>query len=271
MSPCCHCEPPACDPLRLTLQEVTGLKLSWSKLGRALCAALSLDPKPDTLNLYNTQQIGSWSPSAIPVILTIQLEPFQFRNAVAELVAQLRQPFILLAPTTGYLDAHCQTLQAGVGAACFGLDSTVRLTPQGTLLATKPPGELFAQFRPEPQEAVAEETARQVWALARRLDAGSGQRKAPPLRVFLLYCKDGLSAGDIAQRCHCGKGLVFIRLRWLRAKLGCNLEDLRQYSEHFQKMEESLSRSAGTADLPEGGGVWRGRGGGWLRVEGRET
>ncbi len=59
--------------------------------------------------------------------------------------------------------------------------------------------------------------------------------------VFLLYCAEALSAVEIARRCHCTKGLIFIRLRWLRAKLGRDPAELRQYSAHFESIGQSLS------------------------------
>src|SRR5437762_237281 len=105
------------------------LELDWAKLGRELCAALGLDNKTAAFPLPATQQIGSWSANSVPAILTIQSEKRDFRAVVAELVARLRQPFILLAPSAVHLDASCQELLATVGAAFYGLDSHLHLTP----------------------------------------------------------------------------------------------------------------------------------------------
>jgi hypothetical protein len=51
---------------------------------------------------------GSWSTCPTPLIVTIQYDPIKFRLAIAELVARLARPFILLAPTADHMDARCQ-------------------------------------------------------------------------------------------------------------------------------------------------------------------
>ena len=63
------------------------------------------------------------------------------------------------------------------------------------------------------------------------------------LTVFRLYCMEGLSAAQIARKCKCSRPIVFIRLKLLRRKLGCDPADLRQYSAHFENIEESLADS----------------------------
>ena len=78
---------------------------------------------------------------------------------------------------------------------------------------------------------------------ARTFQKNSISRRLPlsSLAVFLLYCAEGLSPIEIARTCHCTKGLIFIRLRWLRAKLGRDPAELRQYSAQFESIEKSLS------------------------------
>jgi hypothetical protein len=58
----------------------------------------------------------------MPAILTIQVQRSVFRRAVAELAAELRQPFMLFAPTSDFLDAISQSLE-NHGAAFFALNS----------------------------------------------------------------------------------------------------------------------------------------------------
>ena len=166
----CRCEDRSCPDIPLTPADVEIWELSWSSLGRALCRALALDPRSAELPLFNTHQVGSSSADALPVFLTIQTEPEDLREAIAELVARLQSPFILLAPTATHLNADCRELLARVKAGFFALDSIVVLTEQATLRPAKPPGELFAQFNPQPNDTVPEDAARKVMAIVRKLD-----------------------------------------------------------------------------------------------------
>jgi hypothetical protein len=46
---------------------------------------------------------------------------------------------------------------------------------------------------------------------------------------------------QVARKCGCARSLVFLRLEALRCKLGVHPRTLRQYSGHFESIEESLS------------------------------
>ena len=73
-----------------------------------------------------------------------------------------------------------------VGAAFFALDSHVVLTEHGTLRSIRSPGELFAQFTPQPKELEVDVAARS-FALVRKLDTEKPQGKvvALPTRADL--------------------------------------------------------------------------------------
>jgi len=144
----CQCDPPICPDFELTLEDITPLEANPAKLGRAICRALTLDSKPADLGLLFTPQIGAWSANAVPAILTIQTGHAAFESVVANLVAQLKKPFILFAPTAKHFNARCQSLLSGVRADFFPLETTVTLKPGGTLVAARPPEQLFAQFSP---------------------------------------------------------------------------------------------------------------------------
>ena len=237
----CRCDPARCDPLALAPDEVRLWELSWPRLAHELCGALGLDVRPVELPLYNTRQIGSWSAAAVPAILTIQHDAGQFRQALEGLVARLRQPFILLAPTAQHLGATSQEMLAGVKAGFFGLDSHVRFGAGGRLQSVRAPGELFGRFAPEASEALEEGAARGAFALVRALDAEQPARKASLYTVFRLYCVEGLTVEQVARQCRCARSLVFLRLRALRRKLGTEPRHLRQYSGYFERIEESLT------------------------------
>jgi len=97
----------------------------------------------------------------------------------------------------------------------------------------------FGELRDAPA-AVPESVARQVFALVHELETEGRWRKAPMLRVFRLYCVEGLPAVKIARQCRCSKSLVLLRLKRLRTKLGRNPAELRQMSSQFEEIEASL-------------------------------
>ena len=237
----CQSHPPNCPNLKLTPADITPLELSWPRLGRAICKAFDLDSKSAQLGIPNTIQFASYSADAVPVLLTIQSDRHVFRRVIAELVARLNAPFILFAPTTRQLDAHSQELLARVKAAFFSLDATVTLTTHGTLQPRTPPGKLFAMFTPQPEEQVSENTARQLFALIESLDSETGTRKANPSTILRLYCVDGIEPNQIAKYLQCSRSLVYARLNLLRQKLGRDPAELRQYSAHLSRIEDSMS------------------------------
>lgn len=239
----CRCDPCRCAPFALTPEEVRLWGFSWSRFSRALCGALELNQRTAELGLHKTCQIGCWSATAVPVLLTLQHDAVQFERIVEALAARLRQPFILLAPTAQHLGAASQELLADVKAGFFGLDSHVRFSANGGLQPIRRPGELFARFTPEPPEALEEGAARQAFALVKALDAAQPARKASLYTVFRLYCVEGLTVEQVARQCRCARSLVFLRLRALRQKLGGDPRRLRQYSTHFERIEDSLADS----------------------------
>lgn len=237
----CRCETWRCDDLELTPDDVTVWELSWSKLGRALCRALELDPKLADLGVPNTRQIGSWSTEAVPVFLAIHTDHREFRSGLAELVGRLRRPFILLAPTSAHLDAAGQELLEHGGAGFFDLATHLRLTLRGTLQPSLAPGELFRRFQPQPGAMLAEDAARQAFALVRQLESDPGRTRRPSaLTVFRLYCMDELSAEAVARRCGCAKATVLNRLERLRRLTGSEPRALRRLSPHLAKIEDEL-------------------------------
>src|ERR1017187_10300639 len=148
---CCG-DPDRHHEIPLALADIMPLEVSWSRLGRALCQPLGLDSRFRTLQPPNTIQFGAWSADAVPTVLTIQAYPCAFRRVLSEIVAELGTPFMLFAPTSSHLDVPSLGYLTGARAAFFPLDSTVLLTGDGGLCPAKSPGELFAQFTPQPKE-----------------------------------------------------------------------------------------------------------------------
>jgi hypothetical protein len=144
----CRCPAPQCPDLPVTMAQITPLEVNRTRLAHALAKALDCQPKLSHLKLPETLQFGSWSDQSVPAILTLQTQPATFRSVLAELVARLRRPFLLFAPTSDYVTAECLELLQNVEAAFFSIDSILTLNPHGSLTARKPPGELFAVLDP---------------------------------------------------------------------------------------------------------------------------
>ena len=64
--------------------------------------------------------------------------------------------------------------------------------------AVKTPGELFAQFTPQPKDSIGEDVARQTFALVKAFQDKSTSRKAHLLTVFRFYCVDAFSAAEVS-------------------------------------------------------------------------
>jgi hypothetical protein len=236
----CRCDPWRCPDIPLTPADLEVWSLNWPKLGRALCHALGLDTKPAELGLDHTRQIGSWSADAVPVLLTLPTETNQLRSVIAQLAARLRQPFILLVPTNRLVEANCTELLAHAGAGIFDLASQVRLTAQGTLQATRPPGETFARFTPQPKE-IDQDVAQRAFALVQALDSQRALKDPTVVTVFSHYCLEGLTVSRIAQKLGCSRGTVLNRLALIRRRTGIDPDRFRQLSPHLAKMEDSFT------------------------------
>jgi len=140
----CQCDPASCDDFVLTDADLVLWELNWSKLGRALCKALNCDARDADLGVVGVRQIGSFSSAAVPVVLVLHRGREDFGTAVAQVAARLAQRFILLAPTSRFLDGASLGILKSLGAGFRDLQSHVLLTPSGILQATKNPVELFA-------------------------------------------------------------------------------------------------------------------------------
>ena len=232
----CRCEEPHCPDIKATQADITLWELSWSKLSRGLCAAFGLNARPHDFGLLNTRQIGTWSASGVPVILTIQTEGAWFRGVVLELIGRLRGRFILLAPTSVHYDAFCREMLENAGAEFFTLEGNLRLLPSGLLQPMKMPGELFRRFNPQPGFDAGEQVASEALALIERL--GEDRKGASTVSVFRLYCKEGLSAAQVARKLKCSKPTVLRRLRIIEQKTGMPASRLRMYSDQFERIAE---------------------------------
>jgi len=240
-------------------EEVAGamplfFRLDLEVFGRALSQALGLAPIAADFPLPATSQIGAWSADVVPAVLTIQSDARDFRLVVAELVARLRQPFILLGPTNKHLTGICQELLANVGAGYIALENHVEFLASGVFRARGAPGELFARFTPEPREPVAGDVARRAFGLLQKLDASGKSEPPSVLTVFRLFCVEERSVAQVARVCHCSEPTVRRRLKLIEAKTGTAPEALRKLSSHLEPLRREFEDSRAQRVFRKGAG-----------------
>jgi hypothetical protein len=236
----CTCEPWNCDDFAVTPEEAALLELNWPRLGRAICKALECDYRETELHLPLTRQIGSKFAHAVPVVLTIQNDRDEVRQAVAGVVAHLGRPFILLGPTGRFLDANSIGLLHGARAEFFDLDSNVTLLPGGTLQARRSGGELFARFLPERPDGLKQPEAVRIFAILQKLKSKAAGIKAPLCDVFVLTVLDGLTQRAAARKCGCSVGQMSKRVGELEKEFGLPLERLRAFASPILEMQTSV-------------------------------
>ncbi|MGA2557208.1 MAG: LysR family transcriptional regulator [Verrucomicrobiota bacterium] len=224
----------------MTRDEAALLELNWPRLGRAIGKAFECDYRETGLHLPLTRQIGSKFANAVPVVLTIQDERDDFRQVVAGVLAQLGRPFILLGPTSRFLDANSIGLLHGARAEFFDLASHVTLLPGGVLQARKNGGELFARFLPERQDELRQSEAVRIFAILQKLKSKASGTKAPLCDVFVFTVLEGLSQRVAAERCGCSVGQLSKRVGELEREFGLPLERLKAFASPILEMQSSV-------------------------------
>lgn len=239
----CRCVPRGCNDLLVKPQGIELLEFNATKFGRAVARAFECDARERPTAQPMTWQIGAKFTTSVSVFLTIQSNQESFSKVVAELVARQRQPFILLTPTSRWLDAPNREMLALVQATAFDLETNLILLPSGLLKAIKSGGELFAAYRPHATEQSSEDVARAAWAVVSRLDSGKSRCEPSAIRVFKHYCKEGISADKLAVKYGWAKGTVMNRLKEIESATGVKKERLRDMSGHFSRMEDEMTDS----------------------------
>jgi hypothetical protein len=239
----CACDPWNGDDFAVKAADLVLLELSWSGLGRAPCRALECHVRDTDLGMPGVRQIGAFSPAAVPVVLSIQEDRDDFRLALAGVAARLGKPFILLAPTSRFVDAVGLEILRGARAEFFDLETHVLLLSGGTVEAKKNPMELFAAFLPEEEEPLPQDVARQAFRLIEQPDSEQVIKPPSVLAVFRLYCVKEMTAEQVALKCRCSKGTVINRLRLIREKSKLEPDQLRRFSSQFDKIEDDIRES----------------------------
>jgi hypothetical protein len=97
------------------------------------------------------------------------------------------------------------------------------------------------QSTPPDQETLS--IAAKVFQLLNALYPDDRERKASPIKVFLLRFRQNLSRSEIAHECKCGTSLVSLRLRAIQQKLPWRPEQLREISAQVEAMQDSFNES----------------------------
>jgi hypothetical protein len=108
------------------------------------------------------------------------------------------------------------------------------------------PGAAQAQVPPLGEAEAGTENlglAARVFRLLSALDLDNRCRKAPPIKVFNLYYRQGLQPAEIARQCKCHRSLIFDRLETLRKQLPWKPQQLREVSSQVEAMEDAVQES----------------------------
>ena len=144
----CDDDEPMCEDLNLTDELVRVWEMDFARLGRAVARVLECAARDDEMGPSRTWQIGAFGAAGMPVVLTMPREAAEFRQAVAEVTLRLREHFILLAPTSRFMDATCHGILKTAKAGFLDLGSLLTLEADGSLRALRPAAELFTPYLP---------------------------------------------------------------------------------------------------------------------------
>jgi hypothetical protein len=97
--------------------------------------------------------------------------------------------------------------------------------------------------------------AAKVFQLLTALDSEHRFRKAPPVKVFDLYYRQGLPPAEIARRCKCHRSTIFERLAEIRADLPWSPQQLHEVSSLVEDMERDFAES-GAANIYRKGAAY---------------
>lgn len=219
----CACNPRACDTFRLTKSDIIIYELGRSAIYNALAKILPIEIQVAEIPyLRGTNQVGFYTPRKgfrLPVFLTVQTEPSNFRNAALDLLARNREPFILLAPTHDLCEPDSKNLLDNRQAVFLALSDIFKIDESGvfvvddTCLETV---ELLCQRATgiqEPAESQSvcripksvfdqEENYRIIWFHKRKLDALT-DNQAEVVRILHDAAEKGrpeMTFGSIAVR-----------------------------------------------------------------------
>lgn len=211
------------------------LSLNLHALCKSIARGFNLNEKFTETSFASTWQISELS--NLPILLTIHNNYNDFLLVVAQLVASLNQPFILLAPTRRLFNIIISELLSRRNAAFFDLESQIAILPNGSLQAHKSGGELFSPYLSEQKTALSENEAVRLFALYEKLKSENNYRKASLHEVFTLLVLDKISQTAAAKKLKCSEGTISARVKVIEDKMYCKIEILRNSASELRNME----------------------------------
>jgi len=125
-----------CDDFDLTAEQVAVWELNRAGLCRALARALGCDARGEPYAVAGIWEVGTIRARGVVVLLCLLNARDEFRGSVAELSGRVRGRYLLIAPTTGFMDLGCRELLANVGAEFVDMETHIVLTDGGDLEAS---------------------------------------------------------------------------------------------------------------------------------------
>jgi hypothetical protein len=270
----CECEMSGCDAARLTTDDLWIHELDALRFGNTVAGALGFEATGAAGLITaapNVWPAGIHGETRSPVFLFLCPDQGRMLANLEALAGNCGEPFIVLAPTARARSEVVGSFLQRERCAFIPLSSVLELNGEkftvihpvepmlreferrlvggdGLTKAVEKIGRDVEAVRKEMRtasqsEPVDENVARQLFALVKQLESERAWRKAPILQVFRLYCMEGLSRDQVAKECGCVPSLVSLRLQQLEKKVGRKPTELRQFSSHFERIEDSLSDS----------------------------
>jgi hypothetical protein len=250
----CDCEEPDCEDLHLGPADLVVWEVDLAKLGRAVARAFSLYARDGDCGVPGVVEVGALGGTGLSVLLTVQPDAARMHRVVAELVAQQKGRFVLLAPTGLFLNARARSLLASVGAGFFDLASQVDVMASGLLVAREKAGALSAALAPKKGKELGSGEAARVFELMKLLEMEPTKHKAPLISVFRLLVLEGRTQRQAAARCKCVESLITARVATIEDRFKMSIERLRSYATALTELETAVKgdrrrkKSAGRPD-----------------------
>ncbi|HRZ57213.1 MAG TPA: hypothetical protein P5525_17345 [Candidatus Paceibacterota bacterium] len=142
----CQCEEADCDDVVLRDADRVVWELDVGKLGRKIAWALEGKPMELRLLVPRTRQVASLGESGVAVLLALARDRDEFQQAITALVAESGHPFVLVGPTSRFVDRRCRELLEKRSAEFLDLASCFTVEADGSLKTRRPAKELLARF-----------------------------------------------------------------------------------------------------------------------------
>ena len=156
----CRCSPRRCPTTPIDRAEVVIYELHHASLGAAIAGALGVKSEGKACpELRSTWQVGTYAPRTglrIPLFLTMQSDPEEFRLVVTTLASSDRGPFVLLAPTEDSWKPEYHGLLRDKKSRLLSLAEIIDWN--GKLAAKQPIEKILADLLEQVLPAAAEET-----------------------------------------------------------------------------------------------------------------